>query len=224
MGRAFDVSDNIGFDGSTFFCKRCGKAGYERATQVRGHLAMCPGTLMRKGGAPTTSRNQLQPLASGYDGGLAGGQPVEAAVVAGPVSNQLDSRYEELAGRVATMENHYTHVMESINPPQHQSAQQDFFTQYKGLIIVGAIILFAIIMSNQSGQCQAEEILETLKTLTKSIEKLESLDVSKLKDDLEKVAKEQKKSSPNAVANEFSELGKLAREIANRFGGSPTPY
>jgi hypothetical protein len=53
------------------------------------------------------------------------------------------------------MENHYNHVMQSVNPPQYQPAQQDFFSQYKGIIIVGAIILFAIIMSNQSSQCQA---------------------------------------------------------------------
>lgn len=154
MGRAYDVSVNIGFDGSTFFCKRCGKAGYERATQVRGHLAMCPGTLMRKGVAPTSSSNQFQPVVSGNNGGLGGGQPVVEEVVVGPVGNSVDSRYAELAGRVATMENHYTHVMESVNPPQHQPAQQDFFTQYKGLIIVGAIILFAFMLSERSGKCQ----------------------------------------------------------------------
>lgn len=79
MGRAFDVSVNIGFDGGTYFCKRCGKAGYERATQVRGHLAMCPGTLMRKGVESTTSSNQFQPVASEYNGGLSGVQPTSSS-------------------------------------------------------------------------------------------------------------------------------------------------
>lgn len=69
-----------------------------------------------------------------------------------------------------------------------------------------------------------EKILETLEALTKSIKKLGSSDVSELKDDLERVAKEQKKSSPNKEAGKFSELGGLAKDIAGRFGGSPTPY
>lgn len=154
MGKAFDVSANIGFDGATYFCKRCGKAGYERPTQVRGHLAMCPGTLMRKGVEPTSSCNYSQPLVTGYNAGLSGGQLVEEVVVAGPLSNPVDSRYEELAGRIATMENHYNHVMQSVNQPEYQPAQQDFFSQYKSLIIVGAIILFAFILSERSGKCQ----------------------------------------------------------------------
>lgn len=159
MGQAFDVSANIGFDGSTYFCKRCGKAGYARATQVRGHLAMCPGTLMRKAAASTTSYNHLQPLATGDNAGLGGSQLLQPVVVADPVANPVanplaaDTRYHELAGRVAMIENHYNHVMQSMNQPQYQP-KQDFFSQYKGVIIVGAIILFAIMLSKQSGQCQ----------------------------------------------------------------------
>lgn len=56
--RAFNVSDNIGFDGETYYCRRCGKDGYARATQVRGHLALCPGTLARKG-VPTSEASVL---------------------------------------------------------------------------------------------------------------------------------------------------------------------
>lgn len=161
MGQAFNVSDNIGFDGSSFFCRRCGKAGYERATQVRGHLAMCPGTLMRKGVEPTTSSNQLQPLASGYNGGLSGSQLLQPLVVAGPVTNPVDgpvdSRYEQLAGRVTQMENHYNHVLQTVNQPQYQpaTAKQDFFSQYKGILILGAVILFALILSERSNNCPA---------------------------------------------------------------------
>lgn len=69
-----------------------------------------------------------------------------------------------------------------------------------------------------------EKILETLEALTKSIKKLGSSDVRELKDDLEKVAKEQKKSSPSKEADKFGRLEQLAGEIASRFGGSPTPY
>lgn len=165
MGKAFDVSVNIGFDGASYFCKRCGKAGYGKPTQVRGHLAMCPGTLMRKGVEPTSSSNQLQPLASDYNGGLSGGQLLQPLAVVEPVANpvanppvggyeQLISRLDTVVSEVATMKNHYNHVMGQINQPQYQSAKQDFFGQYKGLIIVGAIIFFALILSQQSGKCE----------------------------------------------------------------------
>jgi hypothetical protein len=168
MGKAFDVSANIGFDGSTYFCKRCGKAGYGKATQVRGHLAMCPGTLMRKGVEPTTACNHLQPLATEYNGGLSGGQPVVVAAVVDPVANPPVGGYEQLAsqvatmagefttmaGEVATMRNHYNHMMGQVNQPQYQPVGQDFFSQYKGIIIVGAIIFFALMLSERSGNCQ----------------------------------------------------------------------
>lgn len=57
--------------------------------------------------------------------------------------------------RLRALENEYNHLLLDRNQPQqYHSVQQDFFTQYKGLIIVGAIILFAIIMSNQSKACE----------------------------------------------------------------------
>ncbi len=155
MSKAFDVSANIGFDGSTYFCKRCGKAGYGKATQVRGHLALCPGTILRKGGELTSSSNHLQPLVSGSDGGLSGGQLVQPLVAVDPVPNPVDGRYEELAGRVALVENHYVHLMNQANPSQqHQSAEQDFFSRNKGIILISVAIFLALILSGRSGNCQ----------------------------------------------------------------------
>lgn len=68
----------------------------------------------------------------------------------------LQNQINALETRVGFNDNHYNHLlMQKNQSEQYHSVNQDFFSQYKGMIIVGAIILFAIIMSNQSGQCQA---------------------------------------------------------------------
>ena len=156
---AFDVSENIAFDGSSYYCKRCGKAGYLRATQVRGHLAMCPGTLARKGIAPTTSSNQLQPVATGIDGGLTSSQlPVVEVVVepgnnqpVGPSGNsQLLGYMQQIDRRVATMENEYNHVVRQTNLPP----QENWLTKNLALVILGGILLFSLLSSmSRSQQC-----------------------------------------------------------------------
>ncbi len=64
------------------------------------------------------------------------------------------------------------------------------------------------------------QVLETLKELTQSIEKFDSLDVLTLQKDLKEVAKKQANSSPRTKAFEFGELEKLAKDIAGRFTGA----
>jgi len=158
---AFDVSQNIAFDGSSYYCKRCGKAGYLRATQVRGHLAMCPGTLARKGIAPTTSSNQLQPVATGIDGGLTSSQlPVVEVVVepgnnqpVGPSGNsQLLGYMQQIDRRVATMENEYSHVVQQTNQPQGKS----WIEKNLALVVLGGMMLLWMLSSmGRSQQCVA---------------------------------------------------------------------
>jgi len=186
MGKAFDVSKNIGFDGSTYFCKRCGKAGYGKATQVRGHLAMCPGTLMRKGVEPTGSSKQLQLLASGYNGTLSGGQPVVAAVVDNPVNelvdNQLAVKYSQLEERMIKVENHYTHVMGQINQPaQYQPAQKSFFDQHKVVIIIGVLVFVMTMLEREAGKCGETENKGTMMGSlgTKAMSKLVDTGITK---------------------------------------------
>lgn len=36
------ISDNIGWDKGSFFCRHCGRKGYKKMAQVKGHLALCP--------------------------------------------------------------------------------------------------------------------------------------------------------------------------------------
>lgn len=68
----------------------------------------------------------------------------------------LQNQINALETRVGFNDNHYNHLlMQKNQPEQYHSVNQDFFSQYKGIIIVGAILLFAVILSKQSNQCLA---------------------------------------------------------------------
>lgn len=157
---AFNVSENIAFDGSSYYCRRCGKAGYQKPTQVRGHLAMCAGTLARKGIAPTTSYNQLQPVRSPVDGGLTGSQLPVVEVVVGPGNNQVVGPggdqvlgfVQQIDRRLATMENEYNHIVQQKNQPP----QENWLTKNLALVILGGILLFSLLSGmGRSQQCVA---------------------------------------------------------------------
>ena len=148
---AFNVSDNIGFDGNSYYCRRCGKAGYERPTQVRGHLSLCRGTLARKGIPPTSTSTStykyLQPLSGAVDGALGDGQQVLQPLEVGPVDSVLVAKYESLDRRMSAMENEYNHVLVRNNPPINNN---DWFGQNKGLVIMVVIVAFIFWTMNQS--------------------------------------------------------------------------
>lgn len=152
--KGFNVSENIGFDGNSYYCRRCGKAGYGKPTQVRGHLGLCPGTLARKGipptTAPTTSYNYLQPVTTGLNRGLGGGQLPVAPVAVGPVDNQLAARFDKLDRDIAQLQNEYHHVLGDRNPPASSSS---WLSQNMGVVIIGALILFVVLSINRGG-CQ----------------------------------------------------------------------
>jgi len=61
------VSDSLGYDGETYFCRLCGKAGYRSLAAAKGHLAQCPGKMLQKHG--------VSPAVSAFSGSPGGGQP-----------------------------------------------------------------------------------------------------------------------------------------------------
>jgi hypothetical protein len=167
MGRSFNVSENIGYDGFSYYCRRCGKAGYSKPTQVRGHLAMCNGTLIRKGLPPTTScnqlptgnhaglrdrgANQLQPVRRASLGALPEVQLQPVEVVVGPGNYQLDDHYQQLDGRIAALENEYNHFLMERNSPKGES----WVSKNMGWLVFGAIVLFAIVSGGFGQVCQS---------------------------------------------------------------------
>lgn len=161
------VSENIGHDGTHFFCLRCGKSGYDRMAQVRGHLAMCAGTAIRKGVVipnPNPPRPQLQytptqpvsqPVATSYNP-VATALPLNSYLPRQPVEQQQLSlvtagQYNpSLEQRLATLENESHHMLMSRNQP---SGFGDLFAQNKTLIICVAVVLFAVLLMNMNRRC-----------------------------------------------------------------------
>ena len=165
MAKAFNVSENIGFDGYSYYCRRCGKAGYQKPTQVRGHLAMCRGTLLRKGMPPTTSYNQLptgngaglqnpganylQPVRPAYGGNLGGGQLQAVEAVVGPGDYHLVDQVNQLNHRVGLMENEYNHILQERNQPK----QESWLTKNMAWIVLGGIMLIALFSAFGQNGC-----------------------------------------------------------------------
>lgn len=163
------ISENIGHDGTHFFCLRCGKSGYDKMAQVRGHLAMCPGTAIRKGVVlpnpnPTRPQPQYippqpvdQPVATSYNpvtGAFSGdsyprGQPVEQQQLWPVTAGQYDPRWEQ---RIAVLENEQHHMLMTRNQP---GALGDIFGRYKTLIICSALVLFAVALLSRNGKCDS---------------------------------------------------------------------
>jgi hypothetical protein len=167
MATPFNVSENIGFDGYSYFCRRCGKAGYSKPTQVRGHLAMCEGTLIRKGLPPTTGynqlatgnhaglrdrgANQLQPVRAASFGALDGGQLQPVEVVVGGGNYQLDNQFQQLAGRISALENEYRHSLMEMNRPKAES----WVSKNIAWLVLGGILLLVLLSGGLGQVCQS---------------------------------------------------------------------
>lgn len=161
------ISDSIGHDGNSFFCRRCFKAGYRLLAAVKGHLAMCPGTAIQKGALPASCSQ----LPTGQGVGLGDlGQPAAAASrswVGGALFQgsgelasyqqehqqlgqlQPASNYQQLAAiqqeqetqrqRINRLMNEYSHMVYATNAP---SGGID-----KKWILVGAFVLVLLFLS-----------------------------------------------------------------------------
>lgn len=108
-----------------------------------------------------------------------------AAVVADQsqeLAGNQSAAYAQLEARMVKVENHYTHVMGQINQPQpnYQPAKLDFFSQYKNVIILGAVILFAVMLSGKSTACEGTTGSSSLSNIgTKALAKLIDVGVTK---------------------------------------------
>lgn len=162
------VCKDVGHDGQGFYCLRCGKAGFKSEASARGHLAQCRGRAISRGVPVTDAAETYQQtsLESGagsstvngarIEGQLAGATPGGQSTTFLPDTVQASPGwFGDVDFRLKALENEYNHLlMEKNQTPTYHPIQQDFFSQYKGAIIIGALILFAMILSKQSGQCQ----------------------------------------------------------------------
>lgn len=146
------VCKDVAWDGESFYCMRCGKVGFQSEAQARGHLSQCRGRAIEKGVFFAPEPVVVAPPAGGGGGGqntthMLGGS--------GGTSTYFSQEYVNHEQRIAQLENEYNHVLLQRNLPSSNLAGQDFFSQYKGIIIIGAILLFLVILSQQSRNCQA---------------------------------------------------------------------
>lgn len=191
------VCKDVGWDGKGFYCLRCGKAGFKSEASARGHLSQCKGRAIGRG-VPAIEMGALQssveqavvapvsvgdnggtyPLFSGGGGAPGGGQSTTFL----PDIVQVSSGwYGNVDSRLKTLENEYNHLLiEKNQPSQYHPVKQDFFNQYKSVIIIGAIVLFAIMLSKQSGQCQSESGSTSMGNIgSKALSKLVDAGISK---------------------------------------------
>jgi len=139
------ISESIAHDGKFFFCLRCGRSGYTKMAQVKGHLAMCPGTAVRKGAVPSKpccEEVQLVPASS---------SPAQGAFLMGfPDLANYQQQQQQLRSDVNQLKNEAHHMMLSRNLTE---PGEDWFSRNRGVIIIGAIVLFAVMMMKQNCQC-----------------------------------------------------------------------
>lgn len=79
------VSKNVGFDGESFYCIKCGRAGFRSELAARGHLGSCRGRLVSQGIDPAL----LAAPAHAAGASAVGAPMLAAAAVAAPSSSQL---------------------------------------------------------------------------------------------------------------------------------------
>lgn len=188
------ISENIAHDGTHFFCLRCGKSGYDRMAQVRGHLAMCPGTAIHKGVVlanpnPNPARPEPRYIDGAYVNKYEGVKPVvqpaanqynpPASAFSGgfhPPANQQEQQLGQVTSRwhdpdweqrLSTLENESRHMLMSRNQP---GALGDLFGRYKTLIICSALVLFAVAILSRN-QCDPGSGTENKKQIVGDVGK-----------------------------------------------------
>jgi len=150
------ISDNIAWDGTSFCCRRCGKSGYAKMAQVRGHLAMCRGKSIQKGAVP---KQDSQPVATGCDlvtttskanfkGLPTGWQP---AVVAPSNNRSVDDRLARLEAKV---DNEMTHMLVDRNQSNTVGGLSNWIEANKGMILlIGGSFLLVWILREPECSC-----------------------------------------------------------------------
>ncbi len=84
----------VGFDGKTYFCLHCGKAGFEKPTSVRAHQASCKIKVRDYSSAFSGSNNSKKEEEEGEEGG---GRVISAF---GEEIRELRRRVEEIERKV----------------------------------------------------------------------------------------------------------------------------
>jgi len=169
------ICKDVGHDGESYFCLRCGKAEFQSVAAARGHLGYCKGRMIQKGILPVEPGlvpqrdSPLLPVAAAPAPAPAAISRSLAAAPAAPaaaknttqvlggfgVARQDPEAYPQhpppgyfaLESRIGVLENERHHLLLSAN-----GSGSSWFDQNKTLLLIGGFLLALILLSG-SGQC-----------------------------------------------------------------------
>ena len=162
-----EICKDVGFDGRSFYCMRCGRAGFRSEAAARGHLGQCKGRLISQGidpaalagrGAPAAGRSHARALdaahaaaaSSSYTKHMLGSFDDTSAPFSPEPVGYPDYIGQQLAihtSQIAELRNEYNHMLVRNNPPTNNN---DWFGQNKGLVMMVVIVAFIFWTMNQS--------------------------------------------------------------------------
>ena len=147
------VCKDVGWDGQSFCCLRCGRAGFTSEASARGHLSQCRGTLIQKGLVlpPPPAANFGGLYGGGAGAGAGGGGGGQIALQQQPLNQygQPGGRWNEFDYRLGRLENEYNHLLVRNNTPK----QESWLSQNFGWLVLGGIMLIALFSAFGQNQC-----------------------------------------------------------------------
>jgi len=164
------VCKDVGWHGGSFYCLRCGKAGFQSEAQARGHLAQCKGRAIQRGVLhspvgvapdPNLSGGQILPLAVGGAGAhtyqLGGSAPGGSG---GGQTSSISPDWYTINQRMATLENtvynENYHLLMQRNLQPAGFSVGDWFFHNKGFIIISAVALL-ILLAGRDSSCECPD-------------------------------------------------------------------
>ena len=140
------ICKNVGHDGESYFCMRCGKAGYSTKEQAMGHLAKCKAretaTVL-----PSQPASQLASQPASNLANLPAQLPTILPLGTSAIERQLmvfGQQLSEIKQEQSKLSNETTHMVAMNN--------QDFFSG-KGLLILVVIGVVAYLLGRENCSC-----------------------------------------------------------------------
>lgn len=149
------ISKNIAWDGKSFFCLHCGKAGFSSLAAVKGHQSVCPQRARNKGAVPTENSDQLPvrlPTATPSSYQLANGGEFAPF---GSYHQQHQQLLDRLGSLESTVSNELTHLRQANYQSQGQGAQSWIQKNLTWVVLAG-VFVFAVFLYTGGNRCPTQ--------------------------------------------------------------------
>jgi hypothetical protein len=149
--------ENVGFDGESFFCLRCYKAGFATQQQAVGHQRWCKAKASLGNLPPkfTTSSTTSAPPYSGAT--LPANIPPELSEYdKSAISRILAMQVQKMSQEISEIKRYVTNEIPHMQAKQQMSGIGDWIEANKGTIILVAAGLLVILLLRES-KCNCEK-------------------------------------------------------------------